>query len=631
MQEDDPCENAGCYHYCNVTSYGDAQCGCYRGYRLYKNRRSCVDIDECYEYESGGCYHYCHNTLGSYYCLCEIGYYLSDDGLSCSHGDATYPASSNEQIPYLNADPYSPPLYPEHIYPNDPYYQNPPQVPNIPYQRYPAHQIPLSQQGYPSNEVPYGHQAPVYPDHQIPPFSQQGYPANANEVPYGHQAPVYPDHQIPPFSQQGYPSNANEVPYGHQAPVYPDHQIPPFSQQGYPSNANEVPYGHQAPDHHIPFSQQGYPSNANEVPYGHQAPDHQISLSQQEDPSNEAPFSQQEYPSNEIAYGHQPPEYPDHQIPLSQQGDPSNEVPYGHPYSQQMYPEEVPYYQRYPDLDLYHSQPLYHSRPYHSYLGDDPHFAVLLPSGVFLCYSVQGEHDKVFNLISNPDVHINALFIPDAKREEVTWIGSLGIVTHPRHSGRGNRTYISFFTDNSSITVTHLFGKGEDKQWRTVSLKSTHVASISLSNGEMWVTHRTGNTKQPTVEVTLSDVKLNFTVKFVGSHLDMFWQEVGEQPELSHGLIGQFYRQGVEIDGVRKMLIIPHKEPIPIMRRPIWSFMERENDEEAEFCWTAMNSGFQGHGLIDGNYLNYKVSDLLSTDFSPANVHHRQHGRQRKV
>ena len=58
-----------------------------------------------------------------------------------------------------------------------------------------------------------------------------------------------------------------------------------------------------------------------------------------------------------------------------------------------------------------------------TYLGDDPHFAVLLPSGVFLCYSVQGEHDKVFNLIrnrdfnqiSNPD---NPLLISDAKREE---------------------------------------------------------------------------------------------------------------------------------------------------------------------------------------------------------------------
>ena len=354
------CHKLGCDHYCNVRD-GVPECTCYHGYRLQYTHdgygpNTCVDIDECSDYDNGGCYHYCHNTLGSYYCTCDDEYYLSDDGLSCTY------------------------------------------------------------------------------------------------------------HGVQPYQQ--------------------------------------------------------YP------------------------------------PASHINLG------------LGVLG-----------------------------------------------LGDDPHFAVLLPSGVFLCYSVQGEHDKVFNLISNPDVHINALFIPDAKREEVTWIGSLGIVSHPRHSGRGNRTYISFSTDNSSITVTHLFGKGEDKQWRTVSLKSIRVSSISLSNGEMWVTHRTGNTKQPTVEVTLSDVKLNFTVKFVGSHLDMFWQEVGEQPKLSHGLIGQFYRQGVEIDEVRKMLIIPHKEPVPIMRRPIWSFMERENDEEAEFCWTAMNSGFQGHGLIDGNYIDYVVRDVLSIDF----------------
>ena len=287
-------------------------------------------------------------------------------------------------------------------------------------------------------------------------------------------------------------------------------------------------------------------------------------------------------------------------------------------------PGSYPGVQPYPGSSYQQYPPASHR---HTYLGDDPHFAVLLPSGMFLCYSVQGEHDKVFNLISNPDVHINALFIPDAKREEVTWIGSLGIVTHPRHSGRGNRTYISFSTDNSSITVTHLFGKGEDKQWRTVSLKSIRVSSISLFNGEMWVTRRTGSTKQPTVEVTLSDVKLNFTVKFVGSHLDMFWQEVGEQPELSHGLIGQFFREGVEIDEVRKMLIIPHKEPVPIMRKPIWSFMEREKNTssiEDDFCWTTMNIGYQGDGLIDGHYIDYVVHDVLSIDFKSTKIHHHE-------
>ena len=386
------CYKLGCDHYCNLRPNGVPECTCYHGYRLHSTHdgygpNTCVDIDECSDYDNGGCYHYCHNTLGSYYCTCDDEYYLSDDEQSCTY-------------------------------------------------------------------------------HGVQPHSGSG---------SGSQPSSYPG-----SSYQQYP----------------------------PASHRHINLG------------------------------------------------------------------------LGVLG-----------------------------------------------LGDDPHFAVLLPSGVFLCYSVQGEHDKVFNLISNPDVHINALFIPDAKREEVTWIGSLGVVTHPRHSGRGNRTYISFFTDNSSITVTHLFGKGEDKQWRTVSLKSTRVSSISLSNGEMWVTRRTGSTKQPTVEVTLSDVKLNFTVKFVGSHLDMFWQEVGEQPELSHGLIGQFFREGVEIDEVRKMLIIPHKEPVPIMRKPIWSFMEREKNTssiEDDFCWTTMNIGYQGDGLIDGHYIDYVVHDVLSIDFKSTKIHHHE-------
>ena len=313
--------------------------------------------------------------------------------------------------------------------------------------------------------------------------------------------------------------------------------------------------------------------------------------------------------------GSQPSSYPGSQPPTypgSNYQQHSSSSPYQRPGSQpSSYPSSQPTtysgstYQQYP--------PASHR---HTYLGDDPHFAVLLPSGVFLCYSVQGEHDKVFNLISNPDVHINALFIPDAKREEVTWIGSLGIVAHPRHSGRGNRTYISFAADNSSITVTGING--------SIYLKSTHTASLSLSDDKMITASNTNLTKQPTVEVTLSDVKLNFTVKFVGSHLDISWQEVGEQPELSHGLIGQFYRQGVEIDEVRKILIIPHKEPVPIMRRPIWSFMERDQKKlDSDFCWTAMNIGYQGDSLIDGHYIDYTVPNILSTNFSPAKVHHR--------
>ena len=77
--------------------------------------------------------------------------------------------------------------------------------------------------------------------------------------------------------------------------------------------------------------------------------------------------------------------------------------------------------------------------------------------------------------------------------------------------------------------------------------------------------------------------------------------------------LGQFFRNGVEVDTVRKILIMPNKEPVPVMRRPVWSFMERETADD-QLCWTAMNSGYQGEGLIDGTYFDYLVDDVLSTD-----------------
>ena len=52
--------------------------------------------------------------------------------------------------------------------------------------------------------------------------------------------------------------------------------------------------------------------------------------------------------------------------------------------------------------------------------GGDPHFSVLLRDGSLLCYSVQGESNSAFNLISSTDFLVNAKFVPDSKREGVT-------------------------------------------------------------------------------------------------------------------------------------------------------------------------------------------------------------------
>ena len=356
------------------------------------------------------------------------------------------------------------------------------------------------------------------------------------------------------------------------------HDDLPYEEPAYPS-----PPTHYQPDTHQGYSEPQYPEY-HPPTYHAQAPDYPSQPSYHD----AAPGYYHQYPAAPPDHGYPPP--PAYLDPYS-----SASQPYGYP-----------------------------PHPYQSHLGDDPHFAVLLPSRMFLCYSVQGEPDHVFNLISNRDLHINALFVPDPKREEVTWIGGLGIVSHP--SNGGNVTFVSFTTKNSSVTITSHLRIGGNSFLKTISMKAKHVASITLVKDDIHIKQHMSLSDKPTVNVVLGDVKLDFTVKFDNLHLDMFWHNVGVQARSSHGLIGQFFRPGVALDTVRKMLIMPHKEPVPIMRRPIWSFMERKQEreeDEEKFCWTSMNTGVQGHGLIDGHYLNYIVSDLLSTGFSPAKVHRR--------
>lgn len=81
--------------------------------------------------------------------------------------------------------------------------------------------------------------------------------------------------------------------------------------------------------------------------------------------------------------------------------------------------------------------------------------------------------------------------------------------------------------------------------------------------------------------------------------------------------LGQFFRNGVQVDEARRLLQLPSPDmdPVPVMRKPVWHFMERETPED-QLCWVAMNPGYQGKKLIEGHYLDYLVDDLLASDFS---------------
>ena len=163
-------------------------------------------------------------------------------------------------------------------------------------------------------------------------------------------------------------------------------------------------------------------------------------------------------------------------------------------------------------------------------MGDDPHFSVVLPSEKLLCFSVQGDHSLSYNLISNRMLHINAIFIPDSRREEVTWIGSLGIVVADSSAKRVNETSLLFEIKSQRVTINN-----------KVKLIAKNIDKITISNGKLSISEapRFQGFRYPKVLVNLEDAGLRFTVMFKNEHLDMFWHSTGQQNEDSHGLIGE--------------------------------------------------------------------------------------------
>ena len=162
--------------------------------------------------------------------------------------------------------------------------------------------------------------------------------------------------------------------------------------------------------------------------------------------------------------------------------------------------------------------------------GDDPHFSVVLPSNKILCYSIQGEHHNSYNLISNKKLVMNAIFLPDSRREEVTWIGSLGIVVKNSTSKKSARTTLEFTAKPPTITVNN-----------KATLKPRNIEKINFKNGKMTISEAplTVGFKYPSVLINLQDAGLSFTVKFIGEHLDLFWHSTAQQHKDSHGLIGE--------------------------------------------------------------------------------------------
>jgi len=166
------------------------------------------------------------------------------------------------------------------------------------------------------------------------------------------------------------------------------------------------------------------------------------------------------------------------------------------------------------------------------HFGDDPHFSIALPGGKLLCYTVQGEHGFSFNLINNERIVMNSKFVPDARRSEVTWLGSMGIIVTDSQFKGSNTTKLRFEVDSKTIHI------GEK-----IELQAKNIDKLTFSNGKLSISEAppAKEFRYPSVLVDLKDVEISFTIKYTNQHLDMYWHSTGKKITNSHGLIGEYY------------------------------------------------------------------------------------------
>lgn len=55
---------------------GGFQCFCLIGYKFNGDKKFCVDDDECI-INNGGCDYVCVNSIGSYFCVCNQGWFVN--------------------------------------------------------------------------------------------------------------------------------------------------------------------------------------------------------------------------------------------------------------------------------------------------------------------------------------------------------------------------------------------------------------------------------------------------------------------------------------------------------------------------------------------------------------------------
>ena len=161
----------------------------------------------------------------------------------------------------------------------------------------------------------------------------------------------------------------------------------------------------------------------------------------------------------------------------------------------------------------------------------DPHFTIPLMENETLCYSIQGYAGLAFNLISNPHLTVNALFIDSVNDStEATWIGKLAVI--PQNMAKAQA--IIFDSIKQEVYLPN-----------QVNLKASVVRQIKIQeSGHINIRFTKGlvakqGPKCNLIKVSHEQLKAKFDVTFHTDHLDVDWKIQDKLIPHSHGLMGK--------------------------------------------------------------------------------------------
>ena len=228
---------------------------------------------------------------------------------------------------------------------------------------------------------------------------------------------------------------------------------------------------------------------------------------------------------------------------------------------------------------------------------------------------MEGANRLNLNLVHSPDITMNAVFTQNSITEDIHWMNSLTIIAHNILYQETNYSVVINFDDfNKSITIE------DNEQLNAEAIQSIRIeresVRIIFQDEYKLLSAFTPAQSHHIVSITIKEIELVFTIEYTGNnHLNIVFKSIpyqfSEDQCSYHGLIGQFFCGGYEVDTYKEILIFPNtnQKVVPVWYIPIQSFLPEMDGGSKQYCWMTMSR----QDIIQGTYLDYVVpfEDLI--------------------